>query len=130
MFSDCSSMKFAEKKSCQSYFTLFNLQKLVNYRNYFFNNTERSRLLPPPGPDSIYYLRYLIRYLEGWSSATKFNLLKNCVDISLGNSGRFIWRPGQHEYSPAGFTAISSQLYHQPHRVLRTSLCFQSCPSH
>lgn len=53
----------------------------------------------------IMFMHYLIRYLGGWSCATKFNLLKNCVALSLENSEALLGstgKPGQHEYSPAG----------------------------
>lgn len=62
----------------------------------------------------IMFMHYLIRYLEGWGCENKFNLLKNCIALSLWNSGCSTKRSGQYkEYAPADLEGIWSQLYHQ-----------------
>lgn len=54
------------------------------------------------------FMLYLIRFLEGWSCATKFNLFKNCVALSLEDLGGSMEKPGWHEYSPTDFDFSSS----------------------
>lgn len=116
VFSDRSSMKCAEK----SHVNLISLA--LTSRNFNSWIIEITFLIIQKGPTCFFllgqtqfimFMHYLIRYLEGWSCATRFNPLKNCVDLSLGNSGGSTEKPRWHEYSPAGFQGIWSQLYHQ-----------------